>query len=53
VFCRCRPLNAEEKAEGALTAIDFESAKYGELIVKGTYLPKKVFQFDSVFSPEV
>jgi len=41
VFCRCQPLNAEEIAEGALTAIDFESAKYGELIVKGTYLPKK------------
>ncbi|CAN6338990.1 unnamed protein product [Urochloa humidicola] len=52
VFCRCRPLNAEEIAEGALTAIDFESAKDGELIVKGHVSSKKVFKFDSVFSPE-
>jgi len=53
VFCRCRPLNAEEIAEGASTAIDFESAKDGELIVKGHVSSKKVFKFDSVFSPEV
>ncbi|CAN6348520.1 unnamed protein product [Urochloa humidicola] len=52
VFCRCRPLNAEEIAEGALAAIDFESAKDGELIVKGHVSSKKVFKFDSVFSPE-
>ncbi|OEL38553.1 Kinesin-like protein KIFC3 [Dichanthelium oligosanthes] len=52
VFCRCRPLNAEEIAEGASTAIDFESAKDGELIVKGHVSSKKVFKFDSVFSPE-
>ena len=52
MFCRCRPLNAEEIAEGASTAIDFESAKDGELIVKGHVSSKKVFKFDSVFSPE-
>ncbi|PAN21910.1 hypothetical protein PAHAL_3G499200 [Panicum hallii] len=52
VFCRCRPLNAEEIAEGASMAIDFESAKDGELIVKGHVSSKKVFKFDSVFSPE-
>ncbi|KAJ1266420.1 hypothetical protein BS78_08G149700 [Paspalum vaginatum] len=52
VFCRCRPLNAEEIAEGASTAIDFESAKDGELIVRGHVSSKKVFKFDSVFSPE-
>ncbi|KAF8762935.1 hypothetical protein HU200_008781 [Digitaria exilis] len=52
VFCRCRPLNAEEIAEGASAAIDFESAKDGELIVKGHVSSKKVFKFDSVFSPE-
>lgn len=33
-------------------AIDFESAKDGELIVKGHVSSKKVFKFDSVFSPE-
>ncbi|KAL6623407.1 hypothetical protein ACP70R_033286 [Stipagrostis hirtigluma subsp. patula] len=52
VFCRCRPLNAEEIAEGTSTAIDFESAKDGELIVRGHVSSKKVFKFDSVFSPE-
>ena len=52
VFCRCRPLNAAELAEGASTAIDFESAKDGELIVRGHVSSKKVFKFDSVFSPE-
>lgn len=52
MFCRCRPLNAEEIAEGASAAIDFESAKDGELVVKGHVSSKKVFKFDSVFSPE-
>ncbi|KAL6847196.1 hypothetical protein ACP4OV_023049 [Aristida adscensionis] len=52
VFCRCRPLNAEEIAEGASTAIDFESAKDGGLTVRGHVSSKKVFKFDSVFSPE-
>ena len=48
MFCRCRPLTAEEIAEGALTAIDFESAKNGELIVKGHVSSEKVFKFDAV-----
>lgn len=52
VFCRCRPLNAEEVAAGASMAVDFESAKDGELIVRGHVSSKKVFKFDSVFSPE-
>lgn len=33
-------------------AVDFESAKDGELIVKGHVSSKKIFKFDSVFSPE-
>lgn len=52
VFCRCRPLNAGEIAEGASMAVDFESAKDGELLVRGHVSSKKVFKFDSVFSPE-
>lgn len=52
VFCRCRPLNTEEIAEGALMVVDFESAKDGELIVRGHVSSKKVFKFDSVFNPE-
>ncbi|KAF8413547.1 hypothetical protein HHK36_001538 [Tetracentron sinense] len=51
VFCRCRPLNKEEVAEGASMAIDFDSAKDGELMVKANGAPKKVFKFDAVFSP--
>eukprot|EP00257_Ricinus_communis_P023196 XP_015583116.1 kinesin-like protein KIN-14Q isoform X1 [Ricinus communis] len=52
VFCRCRPLNAEEVASGDSMAIDFESAKDGELTVISNGLPRKTFKFDAVFSPE-
>ncbi|KAG8049278.1 hypothetical protein GUJ93_ZPchr0009g422 [Zizania palustris] len=54
VFCRCRPLNGDEIEEGASVAVDFESAKDGdgELVVRGHVSSKKVFRFDSVFSPE-
>ncbi|KAJ0980484.1 hypothetical protein J5N97_008739 [Dioscorea zingiberensis] len=53
VFCRCRPLNKEETGEGAFMAIDFESAKDGELSVKAAHgSHKKTFKFDAVFSPE-
>ncbi|XP_020271145.1 kinesin-like protein KIN-14R [Asparagus officinalis] len=53
VFCRCRPLNSEEIAGGATMAVEFESAKDGELTVKSSHGSfKKVFKFDSVFSPE-
>jgi kinesin family protein C2/C3 len=33
-------------------AVGFESAKDGELIVRGHVSSKKVFKFDSVFNPE-
>lgn len=33
-------------------ALDFESAKDGELLVKTNGAPKKVFKFDAVFGPE-
>ncbi|CAH2068556.1 unnamed protein product, partial [Thlaspi arvense] len=52
VFCRCRPLNAEEIAAGVLMAVDFEAAKDGELIVKSNGAPKKSFKFDAVFGPQ-
>ncbi|CAN0891181.1 Kinesin-like protein KIN-14Q [Linum grandiflorum] len=52
VFCRCRPLNSEEIAAGASMAIDFESAKEGELTVFSNGVPKKTFKFDSIFSPQ-
>ncbi|CAN4097012.1 unnamed protein product [Withania somnifera] len=52
VFCRCRPLNAEETAAGALMAIDFEAAKDGELTVKANGTSKRTFKFDAIFSPQ-
>ncbi|GFY97654.1 di-glucose binding protein with Kinesin motor domain-containing protein [Actinidia rufa] len=52
VFCRCRPLNTEEIAEGASMAIDFEAARDGELTVKSNGAPKKTFKFDAVFGPQ-
>lgn len=52
VFCRCRPLNSEEIAEGSSIPIDFEASKDGELTIKSTGLPKKTFKFDAVFSPQ-
>lgn len=52
VFCRCRPLNAEEIAAQASMAIDFDSAKEHELMVKANGAPKRVFKFDAVFGPQ-
>ncbi|KAJ9183076.1 hypothetical protein P3X46_006987 [Hevea brasiliensis] len=52
VFCRCRPLNAEELSLGASMTIDFESAKDSELTVTSNGLPRKTFKFDAVFSPQ-
>ncbi|KAG8657823.1 kinesin-like protein KIN-14Q [Manihot esculenta] len=52
VFCRCRPLNAEELSLGASMAIDFESAKDSELTVISNGVPRKTFKFDAVFSPQ-
>ncbi|KAK7272670.1 hypothetical protein RJT34_29414 [Clitoria ternatea] len=51
VFCRCRPLNAEEIATGATMALDFDSAKDEELTVMSNGAPKKTFKFDAVFGP--
>ncbi|XP_061371517.1 kinesin-like protein KIN-14Q [Gastrolobium bilobum] len=52
VFCRCRPLNAEEITAGATMALDFESAKDGELTVMSNGAPRKTFKFDAVFGPQ-
>ncbi|KAJ3674529.1 hypothetical protein LUZ60_005145 [Juncus effusus] len=52
VFCRCRPMNAQEIEAADTMVVDFESAKEGELVVKGLVSSRKVFKFDSVFSPD-
>lgn len=50
VFCRCRPLNSEEIADGASMAIDFGTDS--ELSVKSNGALKKSFKFDAVFGPQ-
>ncbi|CAK9151811.1 unnamed protein product [Ilex paraguariensis] len=52
VFCRCRPLNAEEIAAGTSMIVDFEAAKDDELTVRSNGVSKKTFKFDAVFSPQ-
>ncbi|XP_057549960.1 kinesin-like protein KIN-14Q isoform X2 [Amaranthus tricolor] len=52
VFCRCRPLNAEEIAMGAKSAIDFDTVRDGELSIKSNGAPRKTFKFDAFFSPQ-
>ncbi|KAJ8898637.1 hypothetical protein K2173_004621 [Erythroxylum novogranatense] len=52
VFCRCRPLNAEEVVAGASVVIDFDSAKDGELTVLSNGFLRRTFKFDAVFSPQ-
>ncbi|XP_054812226.1 kinesin-like protein KIN-14Q isoform X1 [Prosopis cineraria] len=52
VFCRCRPLNAEEMTDEARMVIDFEAAKDGELTVLSNGAPRKTFKFDAVFGPQ-
>ncbi|KAL2581901.1 hypothetical protein AAZX31_15G236700 [Glycine max] len=52
VFCRCRPLNTDEIYAGATVALDFESAKDGDLTVMSNGAPKRTFKFDAVFGPQ-
>ncbi|KAJ4781535.1 Kinesin-like protein [Rhynchospora pubera] len=52
VFCRCRPMNAQELEAGDAMVVEFETAKDGEIVVKGHVSSKKLFRFDSVFTPE-
>ncbi|XP_031504933.1 kinesin-like protein KIN-14R isoform X2 [Nymphaea colorata] len=52
VFCRCRPLSKEEIEAGSSTAVEFESAKDGEVAVRTNGGTKKLFKYDAVFSPQ-
>lgn len=52
VFCRCRPLNQSEVANGsAVSVANFESSPE-ELQVICSDSSKKQFKFDHVFRPE-
>ncbi|XP_061338036.1 kinesin-like protein KIN-14S [Gastrolobium bilobum] len=52
VFCRCRPLNESEIANGSVSVVNFESSSDNELQVIGSDSSKKQFKFDHVFRPE-
>lgn len=52
VFCRCRPLNESEKANGSASVINFDSSSDNELQVICSDYSKKQFKFDHVFKPE-
>jgi len=52
VFCRCRPLNESEIANGsALSVVNFESTSDGLQVICSDS-SKKHFKFDYVFRPE-
>ncbi|XP_009770793.1 kinesin-like protein KIN-14S [Nicotiana sylvestris] len=51
VFCRCRPLNSDEIANGSTSVVEFDPSHENELqICAGS--SKKQFKFDYVFKPE-
>ncbi|XP_019452248.1 PREDICTED: kinesin-like protein KIN-14S [Lupinus angustifolius] len=52
VFCRCRPLNESEIANGSASVVNFESLPDNELQVICSDSSKKQFKFDNIFRPE-
>ncbi|GAY60104.1 hypothetical protein CUMW_199500, partial [Citrus unshiu] len=52
VFCRCRPLNKAENANGSTSVVEFDSSQENELQIVSSDSSKKQFKFDYVFKPE-
>nr|GMD48170.1 kinesin-like protein KIN-14S [Ipomoea batatas] len=52
VFCRCRPLNSEEVANGSTSVVDFDMAQENEIQIVPSDSSRKQFRFDHVFKPE-
>lgn len=52
VFCRCRPMNADEISNGATSVVDFDSSQENELQIISSDSFRKPFKFDHVFRPE-
>ncbi|KAL6960260.1 hypothetical protein U1Q18_043745 [Sarracenia purpurea var. burkii] len=52
VFCRCRPLNPDEIANGSTSVVDFDTSQENELQIIGPDSSRKQFKFDHVFKPE-
>ncbi|XP_023637497.1 kinesin-like protein KIN-14S [Capsella rubella] len=52
VFCRCRPLNQAEIANGCASVAEFDPTQENELQILSSDSSKKHFKFDHVFKPE-
>lgn len=52
VFCRCRPLNQAEMANGCASVAEFDTTQENELQILSSDSSKKHFKFDHVFKPE-
>ncbi|XP_010546697.1 PREDICTED: kinesin-like protein KIN-14G [Tarenaya hassleriana] len=52
VFCRCRPLNQAEIANGSTSVVEFDQSHENELQILSSDPSKKQFKFDHVFKPE-
>ena len=52
VFCRCRPSNQDEIANGSTCVVDFDSSQENELQIICADSSRKQFKFDHVFRPE-
>ncbi|XP_048629358.1 kinesin-like protein KIN-14S [Brassica napus] len=52
VFCRCRPLNQADIANGCASVVEFDASHENELQLLSTDSSKKQFKFDHVFKPE-
>ncbi|XWS57542.1 hypothetical protein CRYUN_Cryun09bG0183400 [Craigia yunnanensis] len=52
VFCRCKPLNKVEIANGSSSIVEFDSSQDSELQIISSDSSKKQFKFDHVFRPE-
>ncbi|XP_015570564.1 kinesin-like protein KIN-14S isoform X1 [Ricinus communis] len=52
VFCRCRPINQVESANGSTCVVEFDSSLENELHITSSDASRKQFKFDHVFKPE-
>ncbi|XXG83520.1 hypothetical protein AAC387_Pa10g1255 [Persea americana] len=52
VFCRCRPLSADEMGKGSSSLFDFDPSQETELQIICSDSSKKQFKFDHVFGPQ-
>lgn len=52
VFCRCRPINQAEVANGSSSVVEFDPSQENELQIVSSDSSKKQFKFDHVFKPE-